>query len=108
MTKKAKRQYVTEHIVADTVRLYGPIPDAIAYLREVHAKHPHAELTEHWSGYEDMEMQFQWVRDETDDEMAKRLADEAEKREREAQQVKEAIERAERRSQYEKLKREFG
>ena len=103
-----KRKYVIERITADTSRLYGPINDAIAYLREVLAKHPRAELTEHWTGYEDMELLFQWSRDETDEEMAARLAAEAAKEKLEAEQAKVAVERAKRKAQYEKLKKEFG
>lgn len=108
MKKNDKRRCVIERLPADTDRLYGPLDDAIAYLQEVLANHPHAQLTEHWTGYEDMEMQFQWSREENDEEMRARLADEAAKRKREAQQAKEAAERAKRKARYEKLKREFG
>ena len=103
-----KRGHILEVVTCDTDRLYGPLDLAAKYLLEVKSKHPKAELEEHWSGYETMEMRFSWYRDETDEEMqdriereafAKKLADERDKKE---------AEKDKRRKQYLALKREFG
>lgn len=68
------KKTLTMMVDCDTDRLYGPIADAIVYLREIAAAHPDQVLSlhEHWTGYEDMEMCFVYQRLETDDEFAER------------------------------------
>ena len=106
--KDNKRGSICEYIACDTDRLYGSLPDAIRYLREIHAKHPDATLHEKWTGYEDMQMAFSWERPETDEEMSSRLKAEALHRKLEDEKRRKDAEKAARREQYLKLKREFG
>lgn len=63
---------VTRRIDADTGRLYGTLDDAITYLQEVKEAHQNASLSENWTGYEDMEMVFEWEGIETDQEFDSR------------------------------------
>ena len=70
----------------NTDRLYGPIDEAIEYLKEVKARHPEAQLDEHWTGYEDMEIRFVWFGLETDQEYYSRRSLEREKSQREEQE----------------------
>ena len=92
----------------DMGRLYGKLTDAIEYLQEIHAKYPEAELEEHWTSYEDMEMRFVWYRDETADEKSERLN--IERREAEAAAKLKAARDAQekRRAEWLKLNKEFG
>lgn len=94
----------------DTSRLYGPIKDAIKYLQEVAAAHPgiDIQLNEEWTGYEDMHLEFQYSREETDEEFAQRLEDERAQSEREAREAARAAERREKERQFEQLRRELG
>lgn len=109
MVDRSKTPITVEmRIDADRERLYGPILEAIAYLREVHAQHPNAELDEHWTGYEDMDMTFVWHRQETDDEFQARQKQIAEEDRRAELQQREAETKSHRRKQWERLKREFG
>lgn len=62
------RRIVEREAGCDTDRLYGPLPQAIAYLKEIHARHPEATLDEKWTGYEDMYMRFSWSELQTDAE----------------------------------------
>lgn len=110
MKKQPQRRTITERIDTDTGRLYGPLPDAIAYLQEVQAKYPgtNISLEEHWTGYEDMDMTFSYTRPETDDEMAARLEKERRRNDEAACEAVRVADRQESRKQYEALKREFG
>jgi hypothetical protein len=51
---------IQSSIHCDTDRLYGTLDQAIAYLNEVKAAHPDhtLQLSEEWTGYEDMHMEF--------------------------------------------------
>ena len=97
----------------DTERLYGPLPDAIAYLQEMHAKHPEAKLHEEWSGYsgyEKMEMTFRYTRPETDEELRLRkvLEQAKAKAKYEAEERRRKKERAADFEKLEALKRKLG
>lgn len=67
------RAIVEREVDCDTGKLYGPLPGAIAYLQEIAAKYPKAELDEKWTGYEDMYMRFAWSEPQTDEEYARSL-----------------------------------
>ena len=67
------RLEVEREVDCDTDRLYGPVPQAIAYLQETHARHPEATLGEKWTGYEDMHMRFSWMEPQTDEEYVAHL-----------------------------------
>ena len=79
MTKRMKtpqepaRKSVEVEVECDTARLYRPLNVALAYLKEVEEKHPHAMLDAHWTGYEGMTLRFVYYRQETDEEMQERL-----------------------------------
>jgi hypothetical protein len=68
-----QRATVEREAECDTDRLYGPLDNAIAYLREVYEQHPQATLDEHWTGYEDMEMRFAWNELQSDEEYIRTL-----------------------------------
>jgi len=72
-TEKYPRKMVNRSIPCDTERLYGDLRQAIAYLQEVHEKHPSAKLNETWLSYEDMTMEFSWVEEESDEEYITRV-----------------------------------
>lgn len=104
---KNQRRQVQRMIPAES-RINGPLDEAIAYLQEIKEKHPKAQLTEHWTGYEDMELVFSWWEDETDEEMQSRLAEEQRKREAQAAEAKRIQERKAAELQIEALKRKHG
>tara|TARA_R110000851_G_scaffold102964_2_gene219724 strand:- start:818 stop:1201 length:384 start_codon:yes stop_codon:yes gene_type:complete len=54
------RQLKWSSVACDTDQLYGTLDQAIAYLNEVKAAHPNhtLQLSEEWTGYEDMHMEF--------------------------------------------------
>jgi hypothetical protein len=60
----------------DTRRLYGSFDEAIAYLNELKQICPTGNLSEIWTGYEDMEMSYVFSREETDTEFETRLENE--------------------------------
>ena len=103
--KNPKRQ-VERRISAD--RIYGSLDAAIKFLQEVKEKHPSATVSEHWTGYEDMELVVSWREEETDEEYRNRL--DLEERQRRSAQKEEdqRREREKRQEKYEELKREFG
>lgn len=68
-----KRGRVEREIACDTDKLYGPLSQAIDYLKTIQKTHPQASLDEHWTGYEDMYMRFAWSEEETDQEYLKNL-----------------------------------
>jgi hypothetical protein len=103
-----KKKTITELINCDTSRLYGSLDDAIAYLQEVKQKYQKAYLAEHWTGYADMKMVFEYQREETDKEYGMRVQKEKEMREIRILQEKKEAERQERLEQYLSLKKEFG
>ena len=71
-----KYGYVQDNINADTGRLYGPIDQAIAYLKELKYQYGESvELDEHWWGYEDMTMRVVWTRPLTTREKRELKAD---------------------------------
>ena len=102
-----KKKTVTQVIDCDTSRLYGSLDGAIAYLQEVKQKYPKACLTEHWTGYEDMEMVFEYQREETDKEYGRRVQKEKEMGGIRILQEQQEAERQERLKQYLSLKKEF-
>jgi hypothetical protein len=67
------KQTVNVQLDTDKDRLYGNLDEAIKYLQEVKEQYENARLHEHWTGYEDMEMVFEYTRYETDAEYANRL-----------------------------------
>jgi hypothetical protein len=78
-------------IPCDTDKLYGNLGTAIAYLQEVRAAHPNhtLQLTEEWTGYEDMHMEFTLFRMETKEEAYTRADSQATlDKAREAQEVR--------------------
>lgn len=80
--KTVERKRVEVRVDADTDRLYGDIDKAILYLAEVRDQYQGKtldgiSLDEHWTGYEDMEMTFVYYREETDEELSRRLEQEA-------------------------------
>ena len=107
MTKTQRRDIMME-LPCDTARLYGDLKQAAAYLLEVHAAHPTAQLDESWLGHEIMEMRFIYYRPETDEELAARHeAEAATERYREAERKRKA-EREEKERQLRDLARELG
>lgn len=92
MTDKTEdRRRIFVSIQCDTDRLYGTLDEAISYLKEIKSQYPDAELTEGWTGYEDMNLEFQYLRPETDQELCQR-----QKREREQKQAEENLKNRER------------
>lgn len=67
------RATVEREFPCDTDKLYGPLPEAIAYLQEIAAKYPKASLDEKWTGYEDMYIRFAWSEPQTDEEYIRSL-----------------------------------
>lgn len=86
MRRKSERLTVEDSLHVDTDRLYGPLKNAITYLKEIADRNPDKdlELAEVWTGYEDMHMEFQFTRLETDQELNDRVAAERRKRREEA------------------------
>ena len=86
MAKKTQRQDVHCVLNVDTDRLYGPIGEAAKYLDLVARANPdkNLSLAEVWTGYENMHLEFQYVRKETDDELNQRLKAERDERRRKA------------------------
>lgn len=105
---KKERQNRERQVSCDTQRLYGPIPAAMAYLEEVHAKHPMAALKEQWDGYEDMHMVFAWWEPETDDELESRLRAEAFRQELREEEARKAAGKEAARKQIAELQRKHG
>jgi hypothetical protein len=72
--KQGQKQNVEVREDVDTERLYGNIDGAIKYLEEIRDKFKGTNITldEHWTGYENMEMNFLWTRLETDEELTRR------------------------------------
>lgn len=111
MKKTPERELRLRIKECDTERLYGPLPGAIAYLRELQAQYGDKQnltLQEHWSGYETMEMCFSYYEEETDEEMASRLEHERLERARAAKARREAEERKAKMAELNRLKRELG
>ena len=112
MTKRkieTKRKTVIERVAADVDKLYGPLDVTIAYLQQMQKSLPAgAALEEHWTGYEDMQMCISWARDETDEELKLRLAQEEHDRKLAEEIAKLKREKDKRKRQWEKLRREFG
>lgn len=106
--KNEKKISRYRHIEVDTDILYGPLDKAARYLLEIHKKYPKAELTENWTGYEDMEMVFGYLEEETDQEFNDRMrySYESYKRTEKARVEYESQRRD--RETYEKLKRKHG
>lgn len=105
---KTPRKTIEMEIPCDTDRLYGDLKKAAAYLLEVHAAHPTAQLDENWLGYETMELRFIYHRPETDEEMGERHeAEAATERYREQERQKKA-EREEKERQLRDLAKELG
>jgi hypothetical protein len=108
--KQGQKQNVEVREDVDTERLYGNIDGAIKYLEEIRDKFKGTNITldEHWTGYENMEMNFLWTRLETDEELASRL--EQEERRRQYAQQEAAREKARQRdlTEYYRLKRMYG
>jgi hypothetical protein len=77
-------------------------------MNERFAKFGGCSLAERWTGYETMEMVFEYTRAETDAEYARRQRWIVEDRRRAAEQAAAEKARAGRRAQYEALRREFG
>lgn len=75
-----KRLLVEQALTCNVDRLYGPMADTIKYLQEIHEAFPEAQLEENWTGYEDMEIRFAFMRAENDDEFAARKTAERERR----------------------------
>lgn len=113
MTKKPTtlaKERVTVAVDCDTQRLYGPLPDAAKYLLEVAAGYPGSDihLTENWTGYEDMNMQFEYSREETDKECAARTERDRLVRQMAAEHAARSAVLRDKEKQYEKLRRELG
>lgn len=107
--RKKKKRVLVEHDF-DWGRIEGvPLSEAADYLRVLATGLPvDACLDEHWTGYEDMTMRVISYRDETDEEYARRLAAEAEAEKWRLEEERADRERAARREEYLRLKREFG
>lgn len=110
MSDSLKKVRVEVHVDCDTDRLYGSIGQAIKYLKEVQEQYKGYDISlfEHWTGYEDMEMKFVYFRDETNEEMNRRIEERKRQQELEKEWAQKEEDRKKRLEQYEKLKREFG
>jgi len=79
--KKMRKKQVLQVVDCDTTRLFNvDLKKAANYLLEVYEEHPMAELDEHWTGYEDMEIRFIYYRMETDEECKAREYREAQQK----------------------------
>lgn len=109
-TKQVERQRVTIIVECDTERLYASVSEAALYLDTVAKQYASTDisLAEHWSGYEDMNMQFEYSREETDAEVANRREIEALQARDAVEALKRAAVRKEKEKQFEKLRRELG
>jgi predicted dehydrogenase len=105
---KPEKKTIVEHLDCDISRLYGSLDEAIAYLQEVKQKHPTVCLYENWTGYEDMEMVFEYIREETQEEYESRVEYEQERERIRILEAQKEEERQKRKAQYLALKREFG
>ena len=99
---------VQREIDCDTGKLYGPLSEAITYLKAIQAKHPEAALTEKWTGYETTEMVFQYPDLETPKEVEMRALEHERKLQREKEATEKARDHAAKFAQFNKLKRELG
>jgi hypothetical protein len=109
-TKVAERKKVEVRIDVDRDRLYGGIDDAIKYLQEIKEQYrgTNIGLDEHWTGYEDMDMTLLYSRDETDEEMAARLAEVARQEQLAKQQKKRDEQRKADLMELQRLQRKLG
>ncbi len=112
MKKKAEqeRKQVEVRLDVDTNRLYGDLEGAILYLREISQQYQefNISLSEHWTGYEDMDMSFVYSREETDEEMASRLEHEERAKQYARREAKKAEERKADLVEYERLRSRLG
>jgi hypothetical protein len=108
--KQQDKQRVTVAVDCDTQRLYGRIGEAIGYLKEIAEQYKDTDisLSENWTGYEDMEMRFEYTREETDGEFAARAEQERYKKKCAAEEAARVRARREKEQQFEQLRRELG
>jgi hypothetical protein len=104
------KQMITAAVDCDTKRLYGTVAEAIGYLKEIAEQYKGTDigLAENWTGYEDMEMRFEYTRMETDAEFATRCEQEDAEAARAAAEARRLAARREKEQQFEKLRRELG
>lgn len=111
-SRSEQRLRVLMRIDVDTDRLYHrDMNVTIAYLKEVNdrlAAFGGVSLAEHWTGYETMQMVFEYHRDETDAEYARRQKWIVEDKARAEEAAREKRARDARMAQYQVLRREFG
>lgn len=110
VVKNCREKVTVEHSDFDWYKVEGnTLKNAANYLLELSERlPPHAFIDEHWYGYEDMEIRVLSYRDETDEELDKRLKQEEIDQERIREELKRSSEREKRRQEYLELKKEFG
>lgn len=108
--KEERKRQVEVQIDFDANRLYGKIDEVITYLQELRAQYADRELLVGFttSGYDSVEEEISYYREETDEEFAQRLADEERQRKAREEEARREEQRRKDLKEYERLKSKLG
>jgi hypothetical protein len=107
---KDKKQRVEETVDCDYNRLCGNIDEAIRYLTEIRDRYVGTDISfsADTTGYDDIELSFVFTRDETDEELSRRLAIEAQERRWAEEERKRKCQRTKDEAQFKRLAQKLG
>lgn len=113
MTKKKveeQKKQIEVNIDFDASRLYGKIDGVIAYLQELRQQHSGVDLLIDFgtSGYDSVEEEISYYREETDEEFARRLAELDRQRKAREEEARREEQRKKDLREYERLKSKLG